>query len=412
MVVCTTPEQWAYAVRFERVDTSAELSTAVLIRVSLRVRSGIVGVGCLDVGKTKFIDETLVGATPTATTADVVVRHLRDAGPLVVRNASPSGGSEAELLEIECFALDVQPEIARTPGLSEPRPCAHWSRYYGNNGHTIGEKLRVQSFNAGTEPQIIRWVDGLSLRVLPGDELSRAVYTSGTYEPNTLTVLRRLLREGDTFIDVGANVGVISLVASKWVAATGRVYSFEPSLREYEKLLDNLERNAAANVTPFRLAVTSTSGVANLRVAPPAHAGLNTLGTTFPYEGVDTYRLEPVETITLDEFVEDQRIARAAVVKLDVEGAELAALQGADKLLRDQRPVLILEVFSRSLEANGTNPDAVERLLRDAKYRLYAIDDTTAMLQPIEKLADVDEQNVVALPVERVNAIVPHAPHP
>jgi FkbM family methyltransferase len=377
-----------------------------LIRVSLRVSSGIVGVGCLTVGETQFIDEILVSATPTPATAEVVVRNPREAGPLVVRNASSSGVSEANLLNLECFALDVQPELARAPGLSDPRPCPQWSRYYGAHGGTVRERLLLQSFESLVEPLIVRWVDGLSLPVLPGDQLSRALYVSGTYEPNTLSVLRRLLKVGHTFIDVGANTGVMSLVASKWVGAAGQVYSFEPSQREYEKLLGNIERNTAANVRPFRLAVTSSSGVANLRVAPESYAGLNTLGSEFPYAGVETLRLEPVETTTLDDFVKAHGIDRVDAVKLDVEGAEAAALQGAHRLLVDQRPALVLEIFSRSLRANGSSAPAVERLLRAARYRLFSIDDSTARLERIAGLADIDEQNIVALPAERSDSLL------
>jgi FkbM family methyltransferase len=398
--VRTSDEQWAYAVRFRRQTDATAPSTAVLIRLALSVSSGTVGVGCLNVSETAFVDETFVNAMAAPTHADVVVSDPTDLGPLIVRNASSIGPSEVRLLRLECFALTTCPESERTPGLSDPRPCANWSRYYGSTGETIEEKLRVQSFLSASEPLIVRWVDGLSVRVLPGDQLSRALYVSGTYEPNTLCLVRALLGKGDIFIDVGANVGVISLVASKRVGPTGHVYSFEPSLREYENLRDNLERNNAAHVKPLHAAVASSSGHATLRVAPSSHSGLNTLGGTLSY-AVGTERIEQVATITLDDFVDHEKIARVALVKLDVEGAEGSVLQGAERVLRDLRPSLIFEVFSRSLEANGSSVKNVEDQLRRARYQLYSISDDSARLHPLDVLGGCDEQNVVALPAER-----------
>jgi FkbM family methyltransferase len=401
-VALSTPqEQWSYTLRFSRLPAGVVPTRAVLVRVALMVNSGMLGVGCLNLEETDFIDEALVGPTPEATTAEIVIARPAAAGALVVRNASSAGASGAMLLGLECFALEERRETDRAPALSDPRPCANWSRYYGTRGSTIAERLRVQEYASLAAPRVIRWADGLCFRVLPHDQLSRALYVSRTYEPNTLSVLRRFLREGDTFLDVGANVGIISLAASRWVGAAGRVYAFEPSRREFDNLVDTLERNAVTNVRPLPLAVTARSGSAELRVASASHAGLNTLGDAFPYEGVDVHSLERVNTTTLDEFAEAERIARIAVIKLDVEGAELAALTGARRVLGEHRPVLVVEVFSRSLEANGATPEALEQLLGEARYRLFAIDDSTARLAAITSLDDVDEQNIVALPIER-----------
>ncbi|HEY1303420.1 MAG TPA: FkbM family methyltransferase [Vicinamibacterales bacterium] len=400
IVVRTRPQQWSYAVRFERRIDAVQPSTAVLVRLTLAVISGSVGVGVLNGNETEFMDEVVAGPTPEPTTVAVLITRAGDAGPLIVRNTSSVAASEVSLLGLECLAIE-RDSAERTPGLADPRPCAYWSRYYGTDGDTIAERLRVKLFRSLEAPEILRWVDRLSMWILPGDQLSRALYVSSTYEPNTLCVLRRLLRSGDTFIDAGANTGVISLVASNWVGPTGRVYSFEPSLREHEQLQRNLALNAATNVTPFNLAVAAGSGTATLRVAAPSHAGLNTIGGEFPYAGVETDHLERVETIALDGFVDRQRVPRIAAIKLDVEGAESAVLHGAQHVLREHRPALIIEIFGRSLEGHGSSREAVGRQLRAADYRIYSIDDVDARLHAIDALTVVDEQNVVALPAEQ-----------
>jgi FkbM family methyltransferase len=293
----------------------------------------------------------------------------------------------------------------REPALSDPRPQARWNRYYGAELSTDEEKRRAKSFDELSAPAVIRWSDGLSLNILPGDQLSRAVYLSDTYEPNTLVALKALLRPGDTFLDAGANAGIISLVASRWVGPEGRVYSFEPSEREYGRLVDNLNQNGATNVTPVQCAVSSASGHASLRIAPQTFGGLNTLGDRFPYDGIDTDRMQPVTLTSVDEFIEHHQIERVSVIKLDVEGAEDAALRGGSRMLSSHRPAIVAEVFSPSLQANGSSPAAVEALLRDADYLLFRIDDSTASLEPIDHLTDIDGQNFVALPREHATSM-------
>jgi FkbM family methyltransferase len=400
--VRTASEQWAYALTMARAPESRPTDGPAVIRVRLQVTAGSIGVGCLNEDASAFLDEVLVAARPAPDPVDVdlLLMSARTAGALVLRNASPSGPSEATLLDVSCMRLELDGDAPRVPGLSDPRPVTGWSRYYGTPGQTVLEKYRVRLFEGLTEPTVVRWVDGLAVHILPGDQLSRALFVSGTYEPNTQVVLRRLLTDGDVFFDVGANAGVLTLAASRWVGPGGRVYGFEPSAREFERLEENLLMNAARNVTAVRQAVSSSTGRASLRVAAAGFGGLNTLGERFPYEGVDTSRIESVETTTLDDFVEREALDRVDVIKLDVEGAEAAVLSGASRVLRDYRPALVIEVVARSLAANGSTVSQLEDALEASNYALFAIDES-ACLRGIGGLADVDEQNVVALPRER-----------
>jgi FkbM family methyltransferase len=266
----------------------------------------------------------------------------------------------------------------------------------------------VRRFEQLAAPETMEWSDGLRFRIAPGDQLSRAMYVSGTYEPNTLRVLRALLNPGDIFFDVGANAGVISLAAARWVGPQGRVFGFEPSQREFARLTEHLALNAAANVTAVRAAVGARVGQMMLRVADASHGGLNTLGDRFAYDDVDTARTEMVDVVTLDDFVARERIGRVAAIKMDIEGAEGAALSGGVSLLRSHRPALVVEVCARALEANASSASLIEGLLHDAGYVCFAIDDTTGTLFPLTDLAGIDEQNIVALPAEHAERIKNH----
>ena len=92
----------------------------------------------------------------------------------------------------------------RPSALTTPIPVPGWSRYYGSVGLTAIERFRLMRFERMTDGMLLRWSDGLVFQVQP-DQLSWALYVSGTYEPNTLCVLRRLLGPGDQFIDIGAS---------------------------------------------------------------------------------------------------------------------------------------------------------------------------------------------------------------
>jgi FkbM family methyltransferase len=278
---------------------------------------------------------------------------------------------------------------------------AGWSRYYGTYGDTVVEKLRVQTFRALDTPTVLSWIDGLSVYVLPQDQLSRALFVSGTYEPNTLCAIKNILRRDDVFIDVGANVGIISLAAARWVGPQGRVYSFEPSEREHRSLIRNVELNEGINVTAVRAALSDRVGRATLRVATSGHAGLNTLGESIAYDGVGVAALEQVDVTTLDDFIRAERIDRVSVVKVDVEGAEGAVLSGSSRLLQELRPALVLEIFPRALAANKWTVADVENLLRGAAYNLFSIHPENATLEPMASISGEEERNIVAMPTER-----------
>jgi FkbM family methyltransferase len=397
----TSARVWNYALSFKRATSGQPPSGAIVVRLTLEVLSGKVGAGVLKGDGRNYLDEVIVGTGTHV--VEIVIRDCAIAGDLMVRNASLEGKSHGRILAIESFSVkvDLSPE-ERDPGLSFPRPTPHWNRYYGTDLPTAVEKLRAQAFETLTAPDVVRWSDGLSFRVVPNDQVSRALYVSGTYEPNTLYVLRTFLQAGAVFLDVGANAGVFSLVASRYVGASGRVYSFEPSEREYRRLLDVIQLNGLeGRMTPVQVAVGARPGHEMLRVAAPPYSGLNTLGTEFPYDGVDVSNVERVAVTTLDEYSRRQHLSRIDVIKIDIEGAESAALAGSASILQRLRPVLIIELFSRALVSNGASVSELQEHLQNADYRFFQIDDETAGLTRVEDLTTVDEQNIVAVPSER-----------
>jgi FkbM family methyltransferase len=151
--------------------------------------------------------------------------------------------------------------------------------------------------------------------------------------------LAEWIAEGDWVIDVGANVGHYTVRLSQLVGTTGRVLAFEPVPDTFELLASNVAAAGARNVTLFNTAVSSQTAAMGIAM-PVFDSGLKNY-----YMAALTSQDSEFEvlTITLDNIDLPKRIA---LVKMDVEGHELQALQGMERLLRRDRPRLIVEGVS------------------------------------------------------------------
>jgi FkbM family methyltransferase len=165
------------------------------------------------------------------------------------------------------------------------------------------------------------------------------------------------LRPGMTVFDVGANVGLYSLLAARAVGPSGRVYGFEPTPETFKRLCDNIALNGFDWIIPQQAAVYSAAGKQTLHIdnVSVTNSLFGNPGAVSPFAQGARTSLD-VETITLDEFVERNQVASVGAIKIDVEGAELHVMQGANKLLaRADRPVLLVEMNAPALAGAGTS---------------------------------------------------------
>lgn len=177
----------------------------------------------------------------------------------------------------------------------------------------------------------------------------------------------------------------------------GGVVAVEPSPREVDDLRANLELNRVENVVVVVAALGEAENVAPLLVAEDEHSGHNTLGS-FIYDTQLLDRRE-VEVTTLDDVVVQNRLARIDLIKIDVEGAELAVLRGGLAALRDLRPVILMEVQADSLKTQGASVDQVFALLRGSGYAAFSFDPSTGTLSG--SLDSARSSNIVAAPTEK-----------
>ena len=207
---------------------------------------------------------------------------------------------------------------------------------------------------------------GFRMKVDLSDWLGRHVYVSGEYEPATTRVFELLLKEGDTVVDVGANAGYFTLLAARCVGKHGRVIAFEPVSEVRQLLEDNVRINGLKNCSVRSEAASDVNGETDFYLGPRDHIGVSSLRQLD-----DSTTVERVTTIRLEEVLAAE--PRAALVKIDIEGAECHAVEGLSSYLRGCQPDLIVEVTDSYLRAMGRNADELFQSLECHGYRAYLI---------------------------------------
>jgi FkbM family methyltransferase len=189
-----------------------------------------------------------------------------------------------------------------------------------------------------------------------------------------------------------------TLFAARRVGDTGAVWGFEPSEREFDRLLENLRLNDIGNVHAFRIALADIDGQGELAVADAEHSGQNTLGA-FGYDVARELRKEPVTLRRVDHVVNEHNITRLDVLKIDVEGAELRLIEGAHETLSRFRPVILFEVLDAALRHQGGGSEALCGALSALHYRLYVFNDDTGLPTPAAPGQFGD--NMIGVPAEQ-----------
>jgi FkbM family methyltransferase len=190
-------------------------------------------------------------------------------------------------------------------------------------------------------------------------------------EAGPIDHLRPYAAPGTSVIDVGANIGFFAVRFGRWVGAQGRVYAIEPEARNVASLRERVERAGLAEVVECRRAAASEqTGTVHL-VLNPIHPGDHHLGA----EG------EPVAAVTLDDLTADDP-RTVGLIKIDVQGAELLVLAGAERVLTEHRPAIFIEVDDPSLQRFGSSAGELLRKLADRGYTGHVL--TKAGLGPAE----------------------------
>jgi FkbM family methyltransferase len=214
----------------------------------------------------------------------------------------------------------------------------------------------------------VRSGPGRGLRI--GRAEASADYSHGTNELAVQTALADVLRPGDVFFDVGANVGFFAMLAARIVGPTGSALAFEPVPANVAQVRANARRNQLDNVTVFELAVGAADGTATLSLA--AHPGGAALASAAPPP--DPIGSIVVAVASIDALLAAGRVPPPDVVKIDVEGAEEDVLRGMATTLQEHRPVVLCEIDDRTQSALADKRLATAGRLEQAGYEIRWLD--------------------------------------
>ncbi|WP_345943680.1 FkbM family methyltransferase [Streptomyces sp. SID3212] len=272
---------------------------------------------------------------------------------------------------------------------------------------TLGKApLIARSLNVGLREQprhaVARTVFGDRFAVDTVDLIQRFIYMFGVWEPHLSHWLRARLRPGDVFVDVGANIGYFSVLGSRLVGASGKVVSVEASPEFHRRLLIQAHLNECENIRAVNCGVSDKSETLRFTLASSRNMGANSI---VPYDG-------PIESTfgidahPLAEILTSEEVARIRVMKIDVEGAEGAAVRGLLPILdhlRSDAEIVVEVTPSRMAELGYSVTELIDafkgrgfhvyRLANDYDASAYPATLRRASLAPVRWRGPVVEES-------------------
>ena len=208
----------------------------------------------------------------------------------------------------------------------------------------------------------------IKIKLNINDWIQQNIFFLGSYEDAELKVLSNHLKPDSVFIDIGANFGLYSLIASQHISEEGTIISFEPFPENYKSLCTNLSLNNLRRIKAENKAVGSQTGTLKLYY----NSKENNLGMV---SSIKTQNSDfvTVNMTCLDYYLKKESLKKITFVKIDVEGFEYDVLQGMKQTLQQYSPIILIEVLDSKSQKNVSNKP--HELLCEMGYKRFFIDD-------------------------------------
>ena len=193
-------------------------------------------------------------------------------------------------------------------------------------------------------------------------------YFPKTYEAENFEFLSESCKPGAVIIDIGAHIGLFSIIAAQVTGKLGKVYAFEPAPNTYALLQKTIVINHEEQVIEtFQKAVGKENGKITFFVSKNQADNSNSLVN---YKEDRTLHGIDVAVTTIDNFVKEKNITRLDFIKIDVEGAEFDTLQGAAETLKNLKPVCIVAIHPEPIAAKGDKLEDIYDFIISCNYRI------------------------------------------
>ena len=221
---------------------------------------------------------------------------------------------------------------------------------------------------------------GVRMRLHFDSELAQLIYCDG-FETTERRFLHAFLKPGDVFVDVGANIGLFSLIAARRLAGSGKVYAFEPAQVTFRRLQENVELNDFSNVQCFQSALSDESGEFPFYTSEDGFDAWNSFSP--PIAG-ESFSREFIQSVKWDQFARLHQLGgKVTMMKIDVEGWESRVLEGArESFSREDAPLLQVEFTEEASASAGFSCDRLYHLLEELGYRMFVYDPEKRDLAP------------------------------
>lgn len=207
--------------------------------------------------------------------------------------------------------------------------------------------------------------DGFLMNLDISQKTQRQILLLRDYEEQITRFLRKSLKRGDVFFDVGAHAGYYTLLASKLVGQDGAIFSFEPEANNFGKLESNVILNNVRNAKLFNIALSDFSGKGTLHINPLNEGG-HSLQSFSPGKGIPGGFSEEVRITSLDDFIKKESIKQKIdLIKIDVEGAEFSALCGMESAVESNPNLQII------CELSSKNRGETINFLQDRGFKVF-----------------------------------------
>jgi len=226
-------------------------------------------------------------------------------------------------------------------------------------------------------PKETKTKEGFFLELERTDPVASGAIALGVYERYESELFRSKVKPDMTIIDIGANLGYYTAIASRRAGEKGLVVAFEPEPNFFKLLSRNVSRNNMKNTACFEMAVAEKNGLTNLYLSNE-NKGHNSIIRS---EELKTFA--QVKTTTLDDFLVSQKIAKVDMIKMDIEGAEIMALEGMTNTLIKYMPLLFFEFSPHSIIKINKNPIDFLLTLFKIGYSIFEINKTCQRLDSV-----------------------------
>lgn len=202
----------------------------------------------------------------------------------------------------------------------------------------------------------------------PTEHIQQQLFWYGHYEKELGELLKKIVRPGDVFLDLGANIGYFSLLVAI-NSPSANIISFEPAKDLFHYMNDNISLNNIKNVSAINAAAGEINEEKDLFISSPDNSGMSSFHQPENYSG----KKERVKVLSMDEWFKTSGLSKIDIIKLDIEGSELAALKGMKEILQKQKPVLIVEVNPETLSMFNLRPSDIYDYLKQLNFEGFLI---------------------------------------